>query len=46
MREKTGAWAPAAVAGEEGEQEATNAAFGPRLRKQLWGQGGEGEILL
>ena len=41
MREKTGAWAPAIVAGEEGEQEATNAAFRPRRREQLWAQGGE-----
>ena len=41
MRGKTGAWAPDIVAGEEGEQEATNAAFCPRLREQLWGPGGE-----
>ena len=41
MQGKTGAWAPDIVAGEEGEQEATNAAFRPRWREQLWGQGGE-----
>ena len=46
MREKTGAWAPAAVAGEEGEQEATNAAFRPRWTEQLWGPGGKGELFL
>ena len=40
MREKKGAWAPAAVAGEEGEQEVTNAAFRPCWREQLRGQGG------
>ena len=40
MREKTGAWAPAADAGEEGEQGDTNAAFRHRWREQLWGQGG------
>ena len=34
-RGKTGAWAPDIVAGEEGEQEATNAAFCPRLGEQL-----------
>ena len=44
LREKPGAWAPDIVAGEEGEQEATNAAFRPRWREQLWGQGGEREI--
>ena len=37
---KTGAWAPDIVEGEEGEQEATNAAFRARWREQLWGQGG------
>ena len=42
MRKKTGAWAPAAAAGEEVEQEATDAAFCRRLREQLWGQGGKG----
>ena len=37
---KTGASAPATVAGEGWEQEATNAAFRARWREQLWGQGG------
>ena len=46
MRGKTGAWAPDIVAGEEGEQEATNAAFRPRWREQLWGHGGERENFL
>ena len=46
MREKTGAWAPDIVVGEEGEQKVTNTAFRPRWREQLWGQGGEREILL
>ena len=44
MREKTGAWAPDIVAGEEGEHEATNAAFRPRWGEQLWGQGREREF--
>jgi hypothetical protein len=46
MREKTGAWAPDIVAGEEGEQEVTNAAFRPRWREQLWGQEGGERIFL
>ena len=41
MRGKTGAWAPDIVAGEGGEQEATNAAFRPRRGEQLWGQWGK-----
>ena len=36
----------AAVAGEGGGQQATNAAFRPRWREQLWGQRGEREIVL
>ena len=43
-RGKTGAWAPDIVAGGEGEQEATNAAFRPRWREQLWGPGGKGNF--
>ena len=43
---KNGRLGPAAEAGEEGEQEATNAAFRPRWREQLWGQGGEREFFL
>ena len=46
MRGKTGAWAPATVAGEEGEQEATNAAFRPCWREQLWGQWGDRKNIL
>ena len=46
LREKTGAWAPDIVAGEEGEQEATNAAFRPRWREQLWGPGGKGNLFV
>ena len=34
-RGKTGAWAPDLVAGEEGKQEATNAAFSPCWGEQL-----------
>ena len=45
-RGKTGAWAPDIVAGEEGEQEATNAAFRPRWREQLWGPGGKGNFFV
>ena len=44
MREKMGAWAPDIVAGEEGKQEATNAAFSPCWGEQLWGPGGKGKF--
>ena len=48
MREKTGAWAPDIVAGEEGSrgegEEATNAAFSSCWGEQLWGQGGKGKF--
>lgn len=43
-RGKTGAWAPDLVAGEEGKQEATNAAFSPCWGEQLWGPGGKGKF--
>ena len=46
MREKTGAWAPDLVAGEEGKQAATNAAFSPCWGEQLWGPGGKGKFLV
>ena len=45
-RGKTGAWAPDLVAGEEGKQEATNAAFSPCWGEQLWGRGGKGKFFL
>ena len=45
-RGKTGAWAPDLVAGEEGKQEATNAAFSPCWGEQLWEPGGKGKFFL
>ena len=46
MRQKTGAWAPDLVAGEEGKQEATHAAFSPCWGVQLWGPGGKGNFFV
>ena len=45
-RGKTGAWAPDIVGGEEGKQEATNAAFSPCWGEQLWGPGGKGKLFV